>query len=112
MALCSDTRGAGAPAAAAASRFLKRSTTMNSIFVCQSTAGRRPVSGARPPVTVLEPDDVVELGRGHLEDVGVLEGDHAVAQAGRHVERLARTELDPPRRLPLAEVLERQAPGH
>src|SRR5215472_14753206 len=47
---------------------------------------RSGVAGAFASVAVLEPDDVVELGRRHLEDRRVLERGDAVHRSGAEVE--------------------------
>src|SRR3954467_4485765 len=63
-------------------------------------------AGSLPPVAVLEPNDVVQLGGGRLEHVAVGDGFHVVNRARRdpegvahpqtHVLHLAvRVELDP-----------------
>src|SRR3989454_2321830 len=61
------------------------------------TPSRRPESCARrrlcwlsgPSIAVLEPHDVLQLGRAHLEDLAVGQGLHAVPRARRQVHRLA-----------------------
>src|SRR2546425_7757142 len=52
--------------------------------------------GSGAPVAVLEPDDVVQLGRRDLEDVGVVEGRQTMAGPGREVPAIARAEADRP----------------
>src|SRR6266536_520654 len=69
------------------------------------------LGGARPSVAVFDPDHVLELRRGHLDDVAVLESRHAVERARRDVEDVARLHLDPPQVavLVLGAGLEQQA---
>jgi hypothetical protein len=55
---------------------------------------------------ILQPDDVVDLRRRHLEHVAVLDRGHAVHRLGRHVDRVARRELpggEPPLDLDLVQ---------
>src|SRR5581483_1990148 len=52
----------------------------------------------RPPVAVLEPHHVVELGRRRLEHVDVLDRRHAVPHPGGDVPAVARAEADDPAR--------------
>src|SRR5689334_18369558 len=63
----------------------------------------RCVLRAAATVAIFEPDHVVELGRRDLEDIGVLDRDHAVAQAGRDVEWLVGHQLARARRLAIGE---------
>src|SRR5215471_1240170 len=50
---------------------------------------RASAGGVFTTETILQPHDVVDLGRGDLEDVAVLDRDHPVARARRNVDRLA-----------------------
>src|SRR5207244_2271929 len=60
-----------------------------------TTRWRSPaMSGARAAVAVLEPDDVVELRSGHLENVAVFERDHPMFVPDRDVVRLALLQAD------------------
>src|SRR5262249_33955315 len=51
--------------------------------------------GPRAAVAVLEPDDVVELGRGDLDEIGRDLRAHAVARSGLDPEGLARLQAKP-----------------
>src|SRR5262245_50692192 len=62
-------------------------------------------------VPILEPHHVVQFGRRHLEDVRVLEGDHAVPEPGRDVPPVSGAEVHEPRRLALASHLEAEDTG-
>src|SRR5262249_7732058 len=60
-----------------------------------TTRWRSPaISGPRTAVAVREPDDVVELRSGHLENVAVLQGDHPMLPPDRDVVRLTLPEKD------------------
>src|SRR5262249_61999018 len=51
-----------------------------------TTRWRSPAnSGPRTAVAVREPDDIVELRSGHLENVAVLQGDHPMLPPDRDV---------------------------
>src|SRR6185295_9530679 len=61
------------------------------------------LAGAGAAVAIFEAHHVVELWRRDFDDIGVGDGDHAVAQAGVDVKRLERLELDGARRRALFE---------
>src|ERR1051325_3430869 len=70
-----------------------------------------PRRSSRAAVAVFEPYDVVELGRGHLDHLALLERFHAVAQSGRDVRAIAGREHLAVRRCAVGRGLEPEAPG-
>ena len=60
-------------------------------------------------VSILESNHVIEIGRGHLEDVGGLEGGHAVHRARRDVDAVTRAHLLRDPGIALAALLEPDA---
>src|SRR6266849_4449519 len=56
---------------------------------CERDPGRDSDTLLDPPVTVLEPDDIVQFGRAHLEDDAIGQGLQAVTRPRRQVHGLA-----------------------
>ena len=59
---------------------------------CSASGGEQCLQD-RPPVAILEPDDVVQFGRRDFEDVAVVDRGHAVDGLRRDVHRFARLHL-------------------